>query len=140
MTDIIAHTMEYKGGLVQPHVSLIHYSDDHFYEYKRVYEDCFHAMRMALGLNPVDACDSREELLEKRNDIYVYIENGVFIGSVAIYKNEIDDLIVARDYQRKGYGEMMLHFAITRMQEANTDPIILHVADWNKQAIKLYLK
>ncbi|MBS4535710.1 GNAT family N-acetyltransferase [Clostridium sp. D2Q-14] len=61
------------------------------------------------------------------------------IGSVAIYGNEIDDLIVSKEYQKKGYGKKTLIFAINRMQQKNISPIILHVADWNQGAIKMYL-
>ena len=119
MIDITAHTMEYCGNLVESNVELVQYSDDYFLDYKRIYEDCFHEMRTALELHPVDNCDSREELLNKQCDIFLYIENGILIGSVATYENEIDDLIVAKDYQCKGYGKQILCFAISHMQKKN---------------------
>ena len=140
MIDIIAHTMEYNGGFVESKITLEQYSDKYFYEYKRVYEDCFHEMRTALELYPVDACDSRDELLNKANDIFLYIKDNVFIGSIAIYGNEIDDLIVAKKYQRNGYGLLLLNFAIEKMQKNHISEIILNVTDWNKAAINLYLK
>ena len=108
MIDIVAHTMAYNGGPVESAVTLERYSDRYFPEYKKIYEDCFCEMR------PVNACDSREELLNKANDIYLHVENNILIGSIAIYGNEIDDLIVAKEYQRKGYGLLFLNFAIHR--------------------------
>ena len=72
---------------------------------------------------------------------YIYIEiDGKLVGSVAIYDNEIDDLIVGKSYQRSGYGEALLQFAISHMQSNNISPIVLHVADWNQGAIKMYMK
>lgn len=140
MADVLAHTMEYIGGLVKSSITLEQYTDKYFDEYKSIYEDCFCEMRTALGLQPVNACDSREELIKKQNDIFIYRENGRMICSVAIYENEIDDLIVAKDYQRKGYGKLLLDFAISYIEEKSITPIILHVADWNKNAVNLYLK
>ena len=140
MVEVLAHTMEYCGGSVDSSALLARYTDDYFEQYKSVYEACFHEMRAELGLKPVDACDSREELLNKSNDIFLYTENNILIGSIAIYKNEIDDLIVVREYQHKGYGRLLLNFAIATMQKKCVSPIVLHVADWNKQAVNLYLK
>ena len=68
------------------------------------------------------------------------IADGKLIGSVAIYDNEIDDLIVEKSCQRAGYGEALLQFAISYMQSSNIAPIVLHVADWNQGAIKMYMK
>jgi len=140
MADVIAHTMEYVGGSVESFITLKQYSDEYFEEYKKVYEDCFCEMRTALDLHPINACDSKEELLAKQNDIFIYMEDDKIIGSVAIYDNEIDDLIIAKSYQRKGYGKLLLNFAISRIQKNSNSSIILHVADWNRNAVNLYLK
>jgi ribosomal protein S18 acetylase RimI-like enzyme len=140
MADVIAHTMEYVGGSVESFITLKQYSDEYFEEYKKVYEDCFCEMRTALDLHPINACDSKEELLAKQNDIFIYMEDDKIIGSVAIYDNEIDDLIIAKSYQRKGYGKLLLNFAISRIQNNSNSSIILHVADWNRNAVNLYLK
>jgi len=140
MVDIIAHTMEYRGGSVESSDVLKNYSENYFEEYKKIYEACFHEMRKALKLSPIDACDSKEELIKKSSDIFLYTENNTMIGSVAIYENEIDDLIVAKEYQHKGYGQLLLCFAVSQMQKMHISPIFLHVADWNKRAVDLYLK
>ncbi|MDD4142267.1 MAG: GNAT family N-acetyltransferase [Bacteroidales bacterium] len=140
MADVIAHTMEYVGGSIESFITLKQYSDEYFEEYKKVYEDCFCEMRTALDLHPINACDTKEELLAKQNDIFIYMEDDKIIGSVAIYDNEIDDLIVAKSYQRKGYGKLLLNFAISRIQKNSNSSIILHVADWNRNAVNLYLK
>ena len=122
---IIAHTMEYRGGSIVSPLRLRNYSAFDYEEYKRIYEECFRDMRTALQRFPVDCCDSKEELEHKKDKIY---------------DNEIDDLIVEKSYQRAGYGEALLQFAISYMQSDNIFPIVLHVADWNQGAIKMYMK
>ncbi len=136
---IVAHTMEYKGEKIQSELNLTNYKQEEYNEYKRIYEECFFDMRTALELYPVNCCDNNETLLEKASGIFIMKIHGELIGSVAIYGNEIDDLIVAKEYQNKGYGKNLLLFAIAKMQATNIAPIILHVADWNQTAISLYL-
>ncbi len=138
--EIIAHTMEYRGGGVSSDLPVRNYADKDYEEYKRVYEAGFAEMRAALELFPVNCCDGREQLLEKAQDIFVLEISGKLAGSVAIYGNEIDDLVVAREFQRKGYGTALLRFAVARMQNAGIKPIQLHAADWNRNAVGLYLK
>lgn len=109
-------------------------------EYKRIYEDCFFDMRTALALTPINCCDGQEELFQKREEIFILEIDDLLIGSVAIYGNEIDDLIVAKEFQRKGYGQLLLKFAVSYMQKNNVSPISLQVADWNQGAIIMYQK
>lgn len=137
---IIAHTMEYRGGSIVSPLRLRNYSAFDYEEYKRIYEECFRDMRTALQRFPVDCCDSKEELEHKKEKIYILEIDGKLVGSVAIYDNEIDDLIVGKSYQRADYGEALLQFAISHMQSNNISPIVLHVADWNQGAIKMYMK
>lgn len=137
---IIAHTMEYRGRSIVSPLRLRNYSAFDYEEYKRIYEECFRDMRTAFHRFPVDCCDSKEELEHKKDKIYILEIDGKLVGSVAIYDNEIDDLIVGKSYQRAGYGEALLQFAISHMQSNNISPIVLHVADWNQGAIKMYMK
>ena len=62
------------------------------------------------------------------------------LGSVTCYGNEIDDLIVNKRFQRKGYGRQLLFWAMRHIQERNNEPITLHVAEWNRNAVALYRK
>lgn len=138
---IIAYTMQYTGGeMPSPSMELRYYRDTDYPAYSEVYNDSFADMRRALGLHPVYCCDTREALLNKSEDIFILEIDGRLAGSVAIYGSEIDDLIVARQYRRKGYGKGPLRFAVARMQRMGVSPILLHVADWNRGAVELYLK
>ena len=137
---IAAHTMEYQGGRIVSHLLLRNYSALDYKEYKRIYEECFHDMRIALQRFPIECCGSREELERKKEEIYILEIDGKIIGSVAIYGNEIDDLVVEKSFQGMGYGTALLRFAVSSLQSNHTSPIILHVADWNQSALKIYLK
>ena len=140
MKDITLHTMEYLGDIIESDDVLVNFSITYYDEYKRIYERCFHKMREELELYPVDACPSAEELIKQSNDIFLLLENDSIIGSVAIYGNEIDDLIVEDKHQHKGYALVLLRFAVAYMQKRNLSPIILRVTGWNKRAIEIYQK
>lgn len=139
--EIVVHTMAYsQEGRLQSRLRVRNYADRDFDAYQKTYNECFSAMRTALQRFPIDCCDSRENLEKKRDQIFILEIDGCFIGSVTIYGNEIDDLIVAKAFQRKGHGQALLRFAVSRLQSNGVSPIVLHVADWNQGAMRLYLK
>lgn len=139
--SVIAHTMQYVGGEMPfPSMALRNYLDYDYIAYSEIYNDCFADMRCALDLYPIGCCDTREALLNKSENIFILEIDNRLAGSIAIYHSEIDDLIVAKRCQRKGYGQGLLRFAVARMQSMGTSPIMLHVADWNRGAIELYTK
>ena len=135
----LVHTLEYKGGPVNETVSLRNYTCDDYEKYKKIYEDCFFPMRNSLSL-PRECCKSCEELARLKDSIFILEDSGRIIGSVTVYGNEIDDLFVSSEYQRKGYGLKLLRYAIAYLQKKNTDRIILHAADVNRSALSVYLK
>lgn len=131
--------VQYDGEKIDSNLNAINYSDIYYENYKAIYNDAFRPMRMALQLSS-DCCDTREQLIKKQADIHLLIFGNDLIGSVATYGDEIDDLIVNPVYQRKGYGKKLLLFAINRLQNRGQGSIFLHVADWNTNAIDLYLQ
>lgn len=136
--EIIAYEMEYIGGKVQSDIELITFREEYFEEYKNIYNECFYDMRKALDIKPYYFYSSIEELKDKKERIFILKENNELIGSVAILDNEIDDLIVNKKYQGKGYGKKLLLYAINKMQNLKVEKITLHVAKWNEKALKLY--
>ena len=68
------------------------------------------------------------------------MDNAEIIGSVACYGNEIDDLVVNKKYQHKGYGKQLLLWGMQHIRSNNKEPIVLHVAEWNMEALTLYKK
>ena len=104
----------------------------------RIYNECFYDMRKALDRKPYNFLSDYKQIANQKNDIYLLIECNQIIGSVACYGNEVDDLIVNKKYQNKGYGKKLLLFAMNLIRKSNNDPITLHVAKWNENALKLY--
>ena len=45
-----------------------------------------------------------------------------------------------KKFQRRGYGKQLLLWGMQHIREKSNDPITLHVAQWNKDALMLYKK
>ena len=140
MIEIIAYEMQFSSKTVQESdINLESFSDDFYSEYEKIYNECFFDMRKSLNVEPYNFYSAIEQLDNKKQNIYVLWDGDTLIGSVACYGNEIDDLIVNKDYQNKGVGRKLLLWAIEHIRSNNDEPIILHVAKWNEKALKLYL-
>ena len=114
------------------------FEEQFFQEYMRIYNECFYEMRKALDIQPYNFLSAYDQIADKIQDIYLLTEQGEIIGSVACYGNEIDDLIVNSKFQHKGYGKKLLLWAMQHIRERSNEPITLHVAEWNHDAIMLY--
>ena len=136
--DIVAYTMKYEGKSICSELMPISFEEKYYNAYKEIYNDCFYEMRKALNLQPYNACASVEQLIAKKDNVFLLIVDGEVIGSVAMYGNEIDDLVVARKFQNQGYGKQLLKFAIALLQTRKADAITLGIAEWNQKAISLY--
>lgn len=49
-------------------------------------------------------------------------------------------MTVNKLFQRQGLGQKLLSWGMNHVREQGYDEIILHVAEWNQNAVKLYLK
>ena len=45
----------------------------------------------------------------------------------------------SKHFCHQGFGKALLRFAIAEVQKRKHSPITLHVADWNQNALQLYL-
>lgn len=134
----VAFTMEYKYPVDErSSVELIPYSKEYQDKYKRIYNECYHEMREQLNIEPYDFIQDDTFFSTGMDLVYLLLENDEIIGSVAIKGEEIDDLIVNPKFQGKGYGKQLLLWAL---EHVNAERVILHVAEWNKRAVKLYTK
>jgi ribosomal protein S18 acetylase RimI-like enzyme len=140
MIEIIAYEMRYVGGKVESNLRLTPFLDEFYDTYQKIYNECFYKMRKVLDAKPYNFYSSKEQIADKKNNIYLFIQNEKLIGSVACYGNEIDDLIVSKEFQGQGYGTQLLIWAINHIQNSNELPIKLHVAKWNVNAVSLYEK
>jgi len=139
---IIVYEMKYEKEAADfnDRLSCVPFEKVYFEEYMQVYNECFYAMRKALEIEPYNFLNSYDQIANKTKDIYLLVENDEIVGSVACYGNEIDDLIVNKKFQGKGYGKQLLLWAMQRIREKNNAPITLHVAEWNQKAVSLYQK
>lgn len=137
---IIAYEMQY-NKLTLPEDTKIECTPleiKYFEEYKRIYNECFYEMRNDLDIEPYNYLSSYDQIAEKAQHIFLLLQDGEIVGSVACYGNEVDDLIVNRKFQNRGYGRRLLIWGMKHIRETNPEPVILHVAEWNKKAIELY--
>lgn len=139
--EIVAYEMKFAKDVTEmSNILCTTFEAQYFQEYMNIYNECFYEMRKTLDIEPYNFLNSYEQIAEKVKDIYLLINNGEIIGSVACYGNEIDDLIVNKKFQHKGYGKQLLLWAMQYIRKRNNEPIILHVAEWNKNALMLYKK
>ena len=95
-------------------------------------------MRKALDIEPYNFYSDIRQLNGKKEGIFLIIDGDAVIGSVGCFGTEIDDLIVAKKYQGRGYGKRLLLWATEHIREYTGEPITLRVAEWNQRAVKLY--
>ena len=137
--EIWAYEMCYDKKEYEPvDIECIPFDTAYISEYKTLSNEAFFPIRKALDIKPYNWYSDDEAIIKKSDDIYLLIEDGKLIGSVAVYCNEIDDLFVNIKETNKGYGRMLLLWAGKHIREKNDLPITLHVAEWNKGALKLY--
>ena len=139
--EIFAYEMKYYNDSIEKSdIVPISFEAEFFREYMRIYNECFYEMRKALDVKPYNFLKEYNQIADKVKDIYLLVKHGEIIGSIACYGNEIDDLIVNKKFQHKGYGKQLLLWGMQHIREKSNAPITLHVAKWNKNAIMLYKK
>ena len=89
---------------------------------------------MDLYLNYHNFDNIKNDITE--NKVYIICDNGLVIGTVTIFKNDISRLYVDPDYQKQGYGTLLLEFA-EKMISEKYDRAVL---DCSLPAKSLYLK
>ena len=104
-----AYEMTFTGPVTEKSdVVLVPYSKEYQEQYKKLYNGCYHGMREALGIKPFDFIQDNSFFAQGMENVYLLIEDGELIGSVALKGNEIDDLLVDIGYQGQGIGSSML--------------------------------
>lgn len=141
MKEIIAYEMLYnKAFEYQNDIICVPFQKKYWNEYMSIYNECFYKMRKALEVEPIYFYYEYSQIKDKIKDIFLYLQNGGIIGAVSCYENELDDLIVEKSFQGQGIGQKLLLWGINHIKEQGYEEIILHVAEWNQNAVKLYLK
>lgn len=141
MKEIIAYEMLFRGNIsYSGGLSCISFREKHWTEYMKIYNECFYEMRKALEIEPINFYSDYSQMKDKADNTYLYLQNGMIAGAVSCYGNELDDLLVNKAFQRRGLGQKLLLWGMNSIKEQGYDEIILHVAEWNQTAVKLYLK
>lgn len=141
MKSFIVYEMIYKGETIHSEeLKMISFEEKYYPQYEKIYNECFYDMRKALEIEPCNFYSDISQLKDKMSHIFLLLENNVIIGSVSCLENEIDDLIVNKLYQKRGYGIKILIWAINNIRKYSNKDILLHVAEWNKTAVMIYKK
>jgi len=139
MKSFNVYEMEYSGeASAPPDISLIRFSEEYYPQYEQIYNECFYEMRKALDVKPYNFYNGIEQLRDKAEHIYLLFDGNTIIGSVGCFGAEIDDLIVDRAYQGRGFGKKLLLWAINYIRSYTDKPITLNAAQWNNRAVQLY--
>ena len=126
-------------GIPSVEVCCIPFRKQYLEQYVSMYNAAFRPMREELDIKPYDWYHDGNMIPEKESDIYIFAEGEELIGSVACYGNEIDDLFVGDSYRGKGYGRQLLIWAMDHIASAGYVEMVIHVAEWNQNAVKMYL-
>ena len=119
-------------------IHCIPFEERFFEEYKKMYNESFREMRKCLDIKPYNFLSNYAQIKDKADDIFILVDNGGLVGSVACYGNEIDDLFVGKQFQGKGIGKQLLLWGMNYMRIKNNSSIHLHVAELNRKAVMLY--
>lgn len=141
MKEIIAYEMVFNGTLrYEEHLNCIPFHEKYWNEYMQIYNECFYEMRKALEIEPFNFYSDYSQMQDKSDQTFLYLQDGVIVGAVSCYGNELDDLIVNKSFQGRGVGQQLLLWGMNRIKAQGHDEIVLHVAEWNQIAVKIYLK
>ncbi len=119
-------------------ISCVPFDEQYLEQYKTMYNAAFRPMREALNIKPYDWYHDSSNILDKAADIYILVTEKELIGSVACYGNEIDDLFVSDSFRHKGYGKQLLIWAMDHIASCGYDEMVIHVAEWNRNAFQMY--
>lgn len=140
MKEIIAYEMSFTKEIEYNDTLLcIPFRKKYWNEYMQKYNECFFEMRKALEIEPINFYSSYSQMADKASTTYLCLKNGVIAGAVSCYGNEIDDLFVDKAFQRQGLGRKLLLWGIDHIKKQGYDEVTLHAAEWNQNAVKLYL-
>ena len=141
MKEIVAYEMVFDKTLkYQNDIICVPFQEKYWDEYMKIYNECFYKMRKELEIEPVNYYYDYSQIKDKINDIFLYLRNEVIIGAVSCYRNELDDLIVEKSFQGQGIGQKLLLWGMNHIKKQGYEKIVLHVAEWNQNAVNLYQK
>ena len=141
MKSFFVYEMEYTDAVHEMSgIEMIPFHDRYYSQYEHIYNECFFDMRKALEIEPYSFLSNIQQIKDKKENIFLLMDGETVMGSVGCYGTEIDDLIVDKKYQGRGFGKQLLLWAIEHIREYTVGPITLRVAECNQRAVKLYIQ
>lgn len=123
-------------------LEFIKYRTEYFKQYVDTIRRSFYDLRSSNDFQPYYCCEPDEskynELEQNKDNIYILLDGDKIVASVTVKVNSIEDVFVSPDYQGKGIGKKMMHFAINKAIELGSSQIELSAIEWNKRALQLY--
>ena len=140
--SFVVFEMEFRGkDFEKSAIECIPWDGKYFKEYKDMMDEGYYELRKAIGAEPYDCMHGVDELQEEEVPcVYLYVKDGELIGSIGVYGNYLDNLIVAAKHRRKGVGRQLMLWGMEKIRERNSKPIILTVVEWNRGAKRIYDK
>jgi ribosomal protein S18 acetylase RimI-like enzyme len=135
--------MEYRGGPVTSDLApkLILLEDRHYDLYQRVGNEVFAVLLRTMHSN-LRQFFPRDEV--RAGETYLWFEDEALVGSIRLRhderggSHELERVMIAPRAQGRGYGAMLLRFAVARLLETHRTPIRLTVAACNDGAVRFY--
>lgn len=123
-------------------LAFIKYRSEFFEQYVNTIRDSFYDLRKSNDFQPYCCCEPDEakynELEQNKDNIYILLDGQKLVASVIVKMNSIEDVFVSPDYQKKGIGTKMMHFAINKAIDCGSSQISLSAIEYNKRALQLY--
>ena len=119
------------------------YEEKHIDKYLELLNDS-----MSFFIPPQDFVDEKERYLlefkqhQEKNALEAFWKDGILVGLYWIVGTEVDTMGVSSEYQRLGYGSMILTRAIENifLQNPDAEYAVLYAVGWNAKAQNFYKK
>lgn len=101
----------------------------------------FYSINRMIDSRPYDERERKDELMKwiRKNEdkIWIFIKNGEFIGSIALFDGFFDEIFVSEKFMGKGYGKAIVNWALMKCEDEGWDPSLC-VVTGNTPAKCLY--
>ncbi len=141
-----SHLLSYTGpGFPRADLQALPYTDELFEHCIRLLNEGFRELRETNVIHPTlpyppgyDQAAARQEFQEAAQNNWLFAVDGQIVGLAQVGPDYIDNLVVAADQQRKGYGRQITQFCINLLRERGAEVVKLGVLDSNRGARALY--
>jgi ribosomal protein S18 acetylase RimI-like enzyme len=103
------------------------------------------AEQLKYMLDSIYSASSLEEQMRKEHQFFFFLENAKTIGFIDVEKisdekTKLHKLYLLPNQQGKGYGKLLMNFALKKAKEQHSSVLQLNVNRFNAPAIRFYQK